>query len=129
MRAVSAVQRQVNAAPPRNDASSVDSGLHCLALCFSLNGSAFDIERARREYLVPGLKAKLDDLVRIARAEGYKARKTFSSMTRFDAVPHGRATAPVPQRGMAARSNQQMTNVQRQMSNNQGLLEVAVSGF
>jgi subfamily B ATP-binding cassette protein HlyB/CyaB len=69
------------AAPP-----PIDSGLQCLALAFSLNGTAFDIDRARREYLRAGTKADLNDLVRIARAEGYKARKSGSSVARLGAL-------------------------------------------
>jgi ATP-binding cassette, subfamily B, bacterial HlyB/CyaB len=67
--------------PPQSD-----SGLHCLALAFSLSGTAFDVERARREYLRAGARADLNDLVRIARAEGYKARKGSSSPARLDAL-------------------------------------------
>jgi ATP-binding cassette, subfamily B, bacterial HlyB/CyaB len=83
---LSAVQRQAGAASPDDQYDSADSGLQSLALTFGLSGSAFDVERARREYLAPGCKANLDDLVRIARAEGYKARKTSSSISRLDAL-------------------------------------------
>jgi subfamily B ATP-binding cassette protein HlyB/CyaB len=49
-------------------------------------GQAFDVERARREYLAPGTLSTGEDLIRIARAEGYKARATRSSVTRLAAL-------------------------------------------
>jgi subfamily B ATP-binding cassette protein HlyB/CyaB len=66
--------------------SQFDTGLQSLALAFSLTGTAFDVDRARREYLRAGARAELNDLIRIARAEGYKARKGASSVARLDAL-------------------------------------------
>jgi subfamily B ATP-binding cassette protein HlyB/CyaB len=60
--------------------------LQCLALAFSLTGTAFDVDRARREFLRAGTGADLNDLVRMARAEGYRARKSSSSVARLDAL-------------------------------------------
>src|SRR5262245_59973748 len=64
----------------------VDTGLGCLALVLALAGEAFDFERARREYLEPGRLAESTDLLRIARAEGRKARLSRSSVKRIQAV-------------------------------------------
>jgi ATP-binding cassette, subfamily B, bacterial HlyB/CyaB len=64
----------------------VDTGLGCLALVLGFAGQAFDVERARREYLAPGTLSTGEDLIRIARAEGYKARATRSSVTRLAAL-------------------------------------------
>jgi len=64
----------------------VDTGLGCLALVLALAGEAFDFERARREYLEPGRLADSTDLLRIARAEGLKARLSRSSVKRIQAV-------------------------------------------
>src|SRR2546423_13636648 len=64
----------------------IDTGLGCLALVLALAGEAFDFERARREYLAPGRLAGSDDLLRIARAEGLKARVSRSSVKRIQAL-------------------------------------------
>src|SRR2546430_1603513 len=77
------VTRQESCAPGK----PVDTGLGCLALVLAFAGEAFDIERARREYLAPGTPSNSEDLIRIARAEGYKARATRSSVQRLSALP------------------------------------------
>ena len=64
----------------------VDTGLGCLGLVLAIGGEAFDLERARREYLAPGQLADSDDLLRIARAEGLKARLSRSSVKRIQAL-------------------------------------------
>jgi ATP-binding cassette, subfamily B, bacterial HlyB/CyaB len=64
-----------------------DSGLGCLGLLFALSGEPFDIERARREYLRIGTVSTSDDLVRIARDEGFKARASRSSLERVPTLP------------------------------------------
>jgi subfamily B ATP-binding cassette protein HlyB/CyaB len=86
---LSAVQARVDTAAPSGSdvgAAPVDSGLQCIALALKLDGTAFDVDRARREFLQAGARADLNDLVRIARAEGYKARKSTSSVARLDAL-------------------------------------------
>ena len=67
-------------------AATTDTGLRSLALLFGLSGDAFDIDRARREYLEPGCNSTADDLIRIARANGYKSRLGRSSMKRLGAL-------------------------------------------
>ena len=67
-------------------ASTTDGGLSCLALVIGLNGDAFDADRARREFLKPGTRATVVDLLRIAKAEKLKARLTRSSVARLDAL-------------------------------------------
>ncbi len=64
------VASSANAPPP------VDGGLKCLELLIALHGGAFDAGRA------PGAS----DLLRIAKAEGFKARLTRSSVGRLDAL-------------------------------------------
>jgi subfamily B ATP-binding cassette protein HlyB/CyaB len=65
---------------------AVDTGLGCLGLVLALSGEAFDFDRARREYLIDGRTADCDDLVRIARAQGLKARVSRSSVKRVKAL-------------------------------------------
>ncbi|MGA2127794.1 MAG: cysteine peptidase family C39 domain-containing protein, partial [Xanthobacteraceae bacterium] len=64
----------------------VDTGLGCLGLVLALSGEAFDLDRARREFLPHGERAGCDDLVRIARALGLKARVSRSSIKRIQAL-------------------------------------------
>src|SRR5262245_15710897 len=74
--------QQDSCAPTR----PIDTGLGCLALVLALAGEAFDLERARREYLSPDRLAGSGDLLRIARAEGLKARLSCSSIKRIQAL-------------------------------------------
>jgi subfamily B ATP-binding cassette protein HlyB/CyaB len=67
-------------------ASPVDTGLGCLGLVLAIAGEAFGIERARREYLAPGQVADSQDLLRIAKGEGLKARLSRSSVDRIQAL-------------------------------------------
>jgi subfamily B ATP-binding cassette protein HlyB/CyaB len=67
-------------------AGFVDTGLGCLGLVLAIAGEAFDIERARREYLSPGRVADSQDLLRIAKSEGLKARLSRSSIDRIQAL-------------------------------------------
>jgi subfamily B ATP-binding cassette protein HlyB/CyaB len=67
-------------------AHPVDTGLGCLGLVLAFAGQALDIERARREFLKPGAHSDSDDLIRIARAEGFKARASRSSVKRMHAL-------------------------------------------
>jgi ATP-binding cassette, subfamily B, bacterial HlyB/CyaB len=69
-----------------SDSSSVDTGLGCLGLVLAIVGEAFDIERARREYLSPGRVAEGEDLLRIAKGLGLKARLSRSSVRRIQAL-------------------------------------------
>src|SRR5207247_544368 len=64
----------------------VDAGLGCLGLVLAIGGEAFDLDRARREYIAPGQLADSSDLLRIARAEGLKARLSRSSVKRIQAL-------------------------------------------
>lgn len=64
----------------------VDTGLGCLRLVLAIVGEAFDVERARREYLAPGSVAGGQDLLRIAKGEGLKARLSRSSIHRIQAL-------------------------------------------
>ena len=73
-------------AASNTNTQSLDGGLQCLTLLAALNGDAFDAERARREYLKPGRTAEFKDLLRIAKAEGLKARLSRSSVERLDAI-------------------------------------------
>ena len=59
-------------------AEAVDTGLGCLGLVLAFSGEAFDQGRARREFLAHGRPAASEDLVRIARAQGLKARVSRS---------------------------------------------------
>ncbi|MGA2289702.1 ABC transporter transmembrane domain-containing protein, partial [Bradyrhizobium sp.] len=77
-----ASSQQVASALP----APVDTGLGCLGLVLALSGEAFDLDRARREYLADGRPADGDDLVRIARAQGLKARVSRSSVKRVQAL-------------------------------------------
>jgi ATP-binding cassette, subfamily B, bacterial HlyB/CyaB len=70
-----------------NQTGHFDTGLGALALAFSLLGSRLDIERVAREYLAERVPASAEDLVRIARAEGFKARVSHSSVARIDQLP------------------------------------------
>jgi subfamily B ATP-binding cassette protein HlyB/CyaB len=74
--------QQVASAP----ATPVDTGLGCLGLVLALSGEAFDFDRARREFLAHGGFASCEDLVRIARAQGLKARASRSSVKRVQAL-------------------------------------------
>ncbi|MBV9984569.1 type I secretion system permease/ATPase [Bradyrhizobium sp.] len=67
-------------------AGPTDAGLGCLGLVLAIAGEAFDIERARREYLGPGRVADSQDLLRIAKGEGLKARLSRSSVDRIQAL-------------------------------------------
>ncbi len=70
-------------APPKPG----DTGLGCLALVLGLAGESFDFDRVRREYLQPDQRSDVEDLIRIARAEGFKARAGHSSLKRLGALP------------------------------------------
>lgn len=63
-----------------------DTGLKCLALVFAFAGAPFDADRAQREFLLPGKKAEFNDLLRIAKAQGYKAARRRSSVERLTAL-------------------------------------------
>jgi ATP-binding cassette, subfamily B, bacterial HlyB/CyaB len=64
----------------------LDTGLGCLGLVLALSGEAFDLDRTRREYLSDGRVADSDDLARIARTLGLKARVSRSSVKRIKAL-------------------------------------------
>src|SRR5450631_4386026 len=64
----------------------IDTGLGCLGLVLALSGEAFDLDRARREFLAGGGPSDCSDLVRIARAQGLKARVSRSSIKRIQAL-------------------------------------------
>ena len=72
-----------------NEAAAVplDSGLASLWLIASVLGQQFDVERLRHEYLQPGASSTSDDLLRIARVEGLKARRVKSSLGRLQKLP------------------------------------------
>src|SRR6185369_11050017 len=67
-------------------AEAVDTGLGCLGLVLAFSGEAFDAGRARREFLAHGRPAASEDLVRIARAQGLKARVSRSTVKRVRAL-------------------------------------------
>jgi len=69
------------------DEEPSDSGLLSLWLVASVLGSRLDIDRMRHEYIASGAKAKADDLVRIARAEGLKARRAKAAIRRLASLP------------------------------------------
>jgi subfamily B ATP-binding cassette protein HlyB/CyaB len=75
-----------NGQPMHASGPPVDTGLGCLGLVLAIGGGAFDQDRARREYLAPGQVADGNDLLRIARAEGLKARLSRSSVKRISAL-------------------------------------------
>ncbi|MGJ4891358.1 hypothetical protein ACQR1Y_24455 [Bradyrhizobium sp. HKCCYLRH3099] len=52
----------------------------------AIAGVAFDVERARREYLKPGCVAESHDLLRLAKGEGLKARLSRSSVGRIQTL-------------------------------------------
>ncbi|GJE39644.1 type I secretion system permease/ATPase [Methylobacterium persicinum] len=60
--------------------------MRSLALVFGLSGEALDVERAAREYVRPGHLSEPDDLLRVARAHGYKAKLCRSSVKRIGAL-------------------------------------------
>ncbi|MCC8964143.1 type I secretion system permease/ATPase [Bradyrhizobium sp. Pear76] len=60
-----------------------DTGLGSLGLVLAMLGEAFDIDRARREYISDGRTAECDDLVRIARGVGLKAQAVPASVERL----------------------------------------------
>jgi subfamily B ATP-binding cassette protein HlyB/CyaB len=64
----------------------VDTGLGSLGLALAMLGEAFDINRARREYLSDGRPADCDDLVRMARGAGLKAQVGQTSGERVKAL-------------------------------------------
>lgn len=64
-----------------------DGGLMALTLVISTLGERLDHERLRHDYLRPGASASGQDLVRIARAEGFKARAIRSSPERIGSLP------------------------------------------
>jgi subfamily B ATP-binding cassette protein HlyB/CyaB len=74
--------QQIAAVP----ATPFDTGLGSLALALAMLGEAFDINRARREYLSDGRAADADDLVRIARGAGLKAQLSPTSIERVTAL-------------------------------------------
>ncbi|MDU6324893.1 type I secretion system permease/ATPase [Bradyrhizobium sp.] len=75
-----------NAGQQGSSPGLVDTGLGCLGLVLAIAGEAFDVERARREYLKPGCVAESHDLLRIAKGEGLKARLSRSSVGRIQAL-------------------------------------------
>jgi subfamily B ATP-binding cassette protein HlyB/CyaB len=68
-------------APPRGD-----GGLLSLAIAAKLLGVALDLEALRREHLPTGAPATPEDVLRIARAAGFKARAGRSSVARLDKI-------------------------------------------
>jgi len=63
-----------------------DTGLGSLGLVLAMLGEAFDVDRARREYISDGRTAECDDLVRIARGVGLKAQAVPASVERLKAL-------------------------------------------
>ncbi|MCC8980851.1 type I secretion system permease/ATPase [Bradyrhizobium acaciae] len=74
--------QQIAAVP----ATPADTGLGSLGLVLAMLGEAFDIDRARREYISDGRTAECDDLVRIARGVGLKAQAVPASVERLKAL-------------------------------------------
>ena len=72
--------------PTNSFSSSGDSGLLSLCLVATVLGERLNIERLRHEYILAA-KASADDLVRIARLEGLKARRARSSVKRLSSLP------------------------------------------
>ncbi|WP_076858865.1 type I secretion system permease/ATPase [Bradyrhizobium mercantei] len=74
--------QQIAAVP----ATQADTGLGSLGLVLAMLGEAFDVDRARREYIAEGRTAECDDLVRIARGVGLKAQAIPASIERLRAL-------------------------------------------
>jgi subfamily B ATP-binding cassette protein HlyB/CyaB len=64
-----------------------DSGLVALWLVASVHGERLDLGRIAHEFLAPGVPSTSRDLVRIARATGFRATVSTSSMKRLGALP------------------------------------------
>ena len=73
------------AAPPK--APAIDTGLESLCLLASILGERLDPARIRHEHLSIGAPATGDDLLRIARSEGFKSRRGRSSAKRLGRLP------------------------------------------
>jgi subfamily B ATP-binding cassette protein HlyB/CyaB len=73
--------------PALNDDPPADSGIETLCLLASILGERLDPTQLRHEYLQPGSPASANDLVHIARRQGYRARKTRSSISRLQQMP------------------------------------------
>ncbi|WP_084144050.1 type I secretion system permease/ATPase [Methylocapsa acidiphila] len=72
---------------PLADDEQADSGLSSLWLVASVLGARLDVNRMRHEHISFGDKAKAEDLVRIARSEGLKARWTKAAVRRLTSLP------------------------------------------
>jgi ATP-binding cassette, subfamily B, bacterial HlyB/CyaB len=72
--------------PSAPSKANVDGGLLSLAIACKLLGVACDIEAMRREYLPSGAPARSDDLLRVARSLGFKARVAQTSARRLSKV-------------------------------------------
>jgi subfamily B ATP-binding cassette protein HlyB/CyaB len=70
-----------------HDMSGVDGGLEALCLLVTVLGERLDPTQLRHEYLETGKPASADDLIRIARREGYRARQARSSVSRLGQMP------------------------------------------
>jgi subfamily B ATP-binding cassette protein HlyB/CyaB len=70
-----------------NDDQPADSGIEALCLLATILGERLDPAQLRHEYLQPGRPASADDLMRIARREGYRARRSRSTIVRLQRMP------------------------------------------
>jgi subfamily B ATP-binding cassette protein HlyB/CyaB len=64
-----------------------DSGIEALCLLATILGERLDPAQLRHQYLAPGRLASADDVLRIARREGYRARRGRSSVARLQRMP------------------------------------------
>lgn len=69
------------------ESTALDSGLASLWLVGTVLGERINIDRVQHDYLSHGGQATADDLVRIARGEGLKARRSRSSISRLGSLP------------------------------------------
>jgi ATP-binding cassette, subfamily B, bacterial HlyB/CyaB len=69
------------------ESRALDSGLASLWLVGTVLGERINIDRVQHDYLSHGGQATADDLVRIARGEGLKARRSRSSISRLGSLP------------------------------------------
>ncbi|MDA9495033.1 type I secretion system permease/ATPase [Bradyrhizobium sp. CCBAU 11361] len=65
----------------------IDTGIVALAILAAVHEKPIDVEQTRREHVEPGAFADRDDLLRAAKAEGFKARYITTDFARLARSP------------------------------------------
>lgn len=69
------------------ESNKINSGLECLKIIASLFGHRLDVHKIRRENCIQENRSCSDDLLRIARAEGFRAKFIKADSTKLKACP------------------------------------------